>query len=298
VLPLGEALERLDNGTLPPDAAAITIDDGFHSVHAVARDVLREHGFPATLYLTSYYFEKATPIFQLAVDYICWKSSKAIADLSALGVPALADATALELTPENREWASKQIFTHGAILLDEDGRVDLSERLGECLGVDYAAIRDGRLLSLVSPGEARELEDAGIAIEMHTHRHQFPDSPLLAHAELQDNRAAVEPVIGRRMEHFCYPSGKWSQDHYPVLERDGVKSATTCITGLVRKGMNRLALPRILDDNRVSQIEFEAEMSGFTELIRRARGKAHIPVLGYPCIVEWVGAPSAILSGL
>lgn len=295
VLPLDEAIDGLNAGTLPPDPVTITIDDGFHSVHAVAREVLGEYGYPSTLYLTSYYFEKATPIFQLAVDYMCWKSRRRRADLSRLGIPALANATALDLTPDNRAWASAQIFAYAAAEFDEAGRVALSQNLAESLGVDYDHIRDSRLLSLVSRDEARQLEDAGMAIEMHTHRHRFPDNPGAARAELRDNRAAVEPVIGRRMKHFCYPSGKWSHTHRPVLENDAIKSATTCHAGLARKGANMLALPRILDDNRVSQIEFEAEVSGFTELLRRIRGKTQAPLVSPPSFVEWVGVAPEML---
>jgi peptidoglycan/xylan/chitin deacetylase (PgdA/CDA1 family) len=295
VLPLDDAVDRLSAGTLPRDPVTITIDDGFHSVHAVAREVLSKYRFPSTLYLTSYYFEKATPIFQLAVDYMCWKSPREAADLSGLGVPALAGAAALNLTAEKRTWASGEIFAYGANALDEDGRVALSQRLAERLDVDYDHIRDSRLLSLISPDEARQLEAAGMAIEMHTHRHQFPENPMAAAAELRDNRAVVEPVIGRRMTHFCYPSGKWAHTHRPVLEKDAIKSATTCHAGLARTGANMLALPRILDDNRVSQIEFEAEVSGFTDLLRRVRGKSQAPFLGPPSFVEWVGVAPEML---
>lgn len=295
VLPLGEAVDRLASGKLPRDPVTITIDDGFHSVHAVAREVLSRYAFPATLYLTSYYFEKATPIFQLAVDYMCWKSPKTEVDLSRLGVPALAEATALSLTPENRSAASAQIFAHGTANLDEAGRVALSQRLGEALGVDYARIRDRRLFSLISPDEARELEAAGMAIELHTHRHQFPECPVAAATELRDNRAAIEPVLGRPLAHFCYPSGEWHHTHRPVLEDAEIRSATTCQPGLARKGANMLALPRLLDDNRVSQIEFEAEVSGFTDLLRRFRGKTQAPWMSPPSYVEWVGVAPEML---
>lgn len=295
VLPLDEAIDRLSEGTLPPNAVTITIDDGFYSVHAVAREVLAKYGFPSTLYLTSYYFEKTTPIFQLVVDYMCWKSPKRTVDLSGLGVAALTRAAALDFTRDNREWASAEIFAHGALALDEAGRVALSRQLAEALDVDYDHIRDNRLLSLISPEEARELEASGMTIELHTHRHRFPDNAAAADDELRKNRAAVEPVIGRRMDHFCYPSGKWSHTHRPVLENAAIKSATTCHAGLARKGANLLALPRVLDDNRVSQIEFEAEVSGFTELLRRIRGKTQAPVLSPPSFVEWVGVAPEML---
>jgi len=274
VVTLDEALGRLRDGTLPRDCVTITIDDGFHSVHAVAREVLERHGFPSTLYLTSYYFEKGTPIFQLAVDYMCWKSKRKTVDLSKLGVPALASESALKLTPENRRWVSETVHAYGTEQLGEEGRVALSRRLAACLDVDYDRIARNRMLSLVTADELRELEASGMAIELHTHRHRFPEDPEEAVAELSDNRAAIEPVIDRRMAHFCYPSGKWSPVHQPVLAAGGVVSATTCESGLAHCGSNLLALPRILDDNRVSQVEFEAELTGFSELCRMALGRA------------------------
>ena len=48
-------------------------------------------------------------------------------------------------------------------------------------------------------------------------------------------------------------------------------TATTCVTGLVDEKSPLFAWPRILDSSRVSQIEFEAEVSGFNELLRMAR---------------------------
>ncbi len=274
VFPLDEALDRLRSGTLPPDSVTITIDDGFYSVHAVAREVLAKYSYPSTLYLTSYYFQKGKPIFQLAVDYICWKSEKQTVDLSGLGVPELAAATALDFTPAERRRVSEMVYAFGTEQPGEAQRVALSRRLAACLGVDYDRIADSRILSLLTSDELRELERSGMAIELHTHRHRFPEDPSAAAAEIEENRAAIEPVIGRSMTHFCYPSGIWSEAHEPILAGNGVKSATTCETGLVHAGSNLLALPRILDDNRVSQIEFEAEMSGFSDLVRLATGKA------------------------
>jgi peptidoglycan/xylan/chitin deacetylase (PgdA/CDA1 family) len=273
ILHLDEALERLRAGTLPANAIAVTIDDGFHSVHAVALEVLRAYRIPATLYLTSYYFQKGTPIFGLAVDYMFWKSNRSSVDLSGLGLPGFEDARALDFAPERRPAIAEKIIAHGNTTLDEPGRVALSRQLAARLGVDYQRIAESRILSQVSAEELTALRDAGVRIGLHTHRHRFPEDRDQAWRELEDNRQAVEPILGGRMVDFCYPSGDWSRAHWPVLRDNGVQSATTCESGLVYRDTAPFGLPRILDDNRVSQIELEAELSGFSELIRRVRGQ-------------------------
>jgi peptidoglycan/xylan/chitin deacetylase (PgdA/CDA1 family) len=55
VLPLDEAVARLDAGTLPDRAVALTFDDGYASVVEVAWPLLKERGLPATLYAVSGY---------------------------------------------------------------------------------------------------------------------------------------------------------------------------------------------------------------------------------------------------
>ncbi|HEU5038710.1 MAG TPA: polysaccharide deacetylase family protein [Nocardioides sp.] len=55
VLPLGEAVDRLQAGTLPDRAVCLTFDDGYASVVETAWPILRERGLPATLFVVSGY---------------------------------------------------------------------------------------------------------------------------------------------------------------------------------------------------------------------------------------------------
>lgn len=285
VLPLDEANDRRQQGTLPADSVTITIDDGFYSTHAIAAPILAQYGFASTLYLTSYYFQQGTPIFQLAVDYICWKSPLTEVDLSGLGVPALEAARGVPFDAAVREEVSDIVHAHGSAQLDEAGRVALSRRLAERLGVNYDRIAQRRMLSLVSADELRDLHANGMRIGLHTHRHRLPTDTAGALRELEENRAAVEPLIGERMTDFCYPSGFWSPHHRPALRAAGIATATTCESGLANAGHDPYLLPRILDDERISMIEFEAEVSGFCEILRKLGVRTH-----HNAVVIWHAA--------
>ena len=53
VLPLHEAVQRLQDGTLPSRAACITFDDGYADNEAVALPILQKHGVSATFFVAT-----------------------------------------------------------------------------------------------------------------------------------------------------------------------------------------------------------------------------------------------------
>jgi peptidoglycan/xylan/chitin deacetylase (PgdA/CDA1 family) len=69
VLPFDEAVDRLQDGTLPDAAVAITIDDGWLSTYTHMLPVLERYQLPATLYATTWYSGKDLPVINVAVEY-------------------------------------------------------------------------------------------------------------------------------------------------------------------------------------------------------------------------------------
>jgi len=196
-------------------------------------------------------------VFRLAVQYMFWKSP----------------SSPLPLAGEGQDDAMWSIIRHGETACDEAGRVQLAEELGRRLGVDYAEIRRSRILSLMTPDEFRRLPGFGLDVQLHTHRHRFPEEPACAAQEIADNRAFLQTVTDRPLVHFCYPSGEWSERSWRTLDEMGIESAVTCDRGLNDATTPRFALRRFLDGQNVSQIEFEAEVSGFLDLARRLLGR-------------------------
>jgi peptidoglycan/xylan/chitin deacetylase (PgdA/CDA1 family) len=271
VLPLEAACESLAASKLPHRAVAITIDDGFYSVFSSAWPVLREHSLPATVYVTSYYAAKKNPIFRLVIQYIFWKTTNRSLELSGTGLP-LPSIVPIS-TDTEKERVCWDIIRYGEEECDEFKRCDIMRELAKRAAVDFTPLYEKRLLSLMTAEEIRQLSRSGIDIQLHTHRHCLPEDEAIVKREITENREFLEPLSQNKLHHLCYPSGAWSPKHWPWLEALDVRTATTCDTGLNYSDTPPLGLKRFLDGENISHIEFEAELSGFSELLRLGRAK-------------------------
>ena len=266
VIDLNMALDLLDRGALPPKSVVITIDDGFYSTYSAAFPVLEKLDFPATVYITTYYAVKQGPVFGLAIQYMFWKTMKTVLDTS--GLEFLGKGPISIETDREKGDALQEIILFGETQCSEEERIELSMRVGEKLDIDYRAIAETRILSIMNMDEIGELARSGIDIELHTHRHDFRAEHDEAVREIADNRAVLEPVVGKRLEHFCYPGGRWSEEQWAWLTKLGIRSAATCDRGLNSPMTPKLGLKRFGDSEALSQIEFEAELFGFAEMFR------------------------------
>jgi len=269
VLRLGTALGLLERGELPPSATVITIDDGFSSTYSCAYPILKAASFPATIYVTTYYSAKERPVFRLAVQYMFWKGRRGILDMEGLSGP---DSRKVSTDRnEDRQARMWDVIHYGEESCNEEQRAALLDTLGVRLGVEHESILSRGIFHLVTLDEVAMMHRGGIDIQLHTHRHAFPCEEARAKREIRENREVLSSVISGPLEHFCYPSGIWSKEHWPWLTELGIKSAVTCEAGLNYADSPALALRRFIDGEDISQIEFEAELFGFAEALRRIR---------------------------
>ena len=260
VLPLGEAAKLLYAGRLPDNAVVITIDDGFYSTYGSAAPALRAHGFPATVYMTTYYALKGTPIYRLFVHYAFWATRSRHLQLSEVAQNLDGDVDLTEVAARDR--AIARLVEYGEVRGVEEQEA-IAERLGKALEVDYSAVKSKRSLSLMTPSEIRSLREYGIDVQLHTHRHRLPMHRETVLKEIADNRDALAALTTGSLDHLCYPSGEWSSALWPWLHEANIATATTCDYGLNDASTPPLALNRFLDGENVSLIEFEAGICGF-----------------------------------
>lgn len=269
VLPLDVAIERLYAGDLPDRAVAITFDDGTSDFARKAVPLLKEFDLPATLYLTTFYSEYQRPVFDLMCSYLLWKGRNETLDLKKLTGEDLRTA----LTDnEDREAALSQIHIFArARKLSADEKDNFAASLAAHLGVDYKALLEKRIMHNLTAEEVRQLARDGVDVQLHTHRHRTPKDRTLFLREIEDNRASIQEMTGQRASHFCYPSGAYDQMFLPWLQEAGVVSATTCEAGFASRSSNRLLLPRFLDNESLSNIEFESWLTGVSMALPRRR---------------------------
>jgi peptidoglycan/xylan/chitin deacetylase (PgdA/CDA1 family) len=273
VLPLEDALRRLQQGTLPKRAVALTFDDGMYNFYAQAFPLLVSHAFAATVYLSTFYCEFNRPVFTMAVSYALWKARESRLQLGEF-IPG---ERRYDLSDPDERAAVESIMERhaSAAKLDAAEKDALVERLAAALGVDWPEIVRRGIQRVMNPDEVAEVSRAGMSIELHTHRHRSPDDHRLFLREITDNRQRIESLTGKTATHFCYPSGQYRLHWSEWLREAGVVSATTCDPGLAAQETSPLLLPRFVDSEAVTNEEFSAWVSGVAQLLPRRTRYAH-----------------------
>src|SRR5579864_735796 len=139
ILPLGDGLQRLRAGTLPPRSVALTFDDGMYDFFRQAYPLLKHYGFPATVYQTTYYASAERPVFNLICSYMLWtRRGKVIADGETLGLQK-----PLDLRTESSRTAAVYELIQISEREHKSGleKEEIAAKLARLLKIDYDSLR-------------------------------------------------------------------------------------------------------------------------------------------------------------
>ena len=246
---------------LPPAAVVITIDDGWFSSYDGMLPALQRRGMPATLYCDTAQLAAGRPIAHVLARYLGRIANKTSPERLA----AKPDAMAAN--------AARKIATDLTRPYDE--RLAATRQLATALGLDIAPYLARRAFGYMTIDELNDAAMRGLEVELHTHRHTLGDmSRAVIEDEIGRNRDSLAAMLGRPVlsfQHFCYPSGVATADAAAVLASLNLTSSTTTEQGLAWPGQPLHLLPRLLDGENLSEIEFEAELSGFGDWLRRGK---------------------------
>ena len=273
VISLDEAVERLRAGAITSGETVITFDDGWAS-DLLVMPILEGYGFPACLYITTEHLGAGTEAFNVTLAQMVHRSQRDSISLRNLHPQIDGD---YKVAGDPAAATAKLVAAAGKIGSLQECQ-QLLGPLAEALGLDYAAFVAGGRFQFLSKEQIAALAGKGVSIQLHTHTHHLPSGTFDEMAnEIRKNRAAITALTGIEPIHFCYPSGEYSSSHPEWLARLGVVSATTCDSGFNDSRNSVFLLKRYLDSEYTSDIEFDAEITGVRELLRRMRSALLAP---------------------
>lgn len=256
---LADVLSWLDgNGSLPPNPALITFDDGYRDNLEQALPILRERELPAVLFVATENIDRNQPFFWDSAAYFFHHTDTAEADLPILG-PRVWGSSSSQVCAEWIEAAKRE---------PQDRRADVTEQLGQVLGVvmpDSASA--GELLSW---DEIREMAGQGFSMGSHTLSHailtELPASGALR--ELAESRRRLEDELDEPVRALAYPNGT-TLDFNPQIEglarETGYSAAFTLEPGPARSGevrSNPMAIRRVALYLSDEDHRFRAKLAG------------------------------------
>lgn len=240
VLPLDEAVARLQHGDLPSRALSITFDDGYADNHDVALPILQRHGLQAMFYIATGFLDGGRMFNDTVIEAVR-SSRQPVLDLAGLGLDGLA-------TLPLGDWDQRRAAVQAVLKAVKHRPIDERLRL-----VAAVADRAGGVLPdnlMMRSDQVRALHRAGMQIGAHTVSH-----PILAvldaaaaRQEIDRSRRALEALLDARVGHFAYPNGVPGRDFTPetagLVRELGFDSAVTTGWGAARRGTDPFQLPR------------------------------------------------------
>lgn len=237
VLPLHEAVQRLQNGTLPSRAASITFDDGYADNAEIALPILQKHGVSATFFIATGFINGGIMWNDVVIEWMR-RVPVDLLDLTEMDL----DKHVIHTLPQRREALHLLINTLKYLPFEiRKQKIDQLCSLGPVSLPDNLMMTDEQVLKLYR---------AGMGIGGHTVNH-----PILArltneavYSEIAENKETLEQIINAPVRLFAYPNGKPNQDYLPdhieIIKNLGFDAACTTAWGAAKNGSDLYQLPR------------------------------------------------------
>lgn len=227
VLPVEELVERMQRDALPPNAVAITFDDGYRDNLTHAAPILARHRLPATIFVaTGFTGTTEVPWYDRLAAGL--KTTRAGTWVAPWG------PTRLE-TRADRLSALDRALEHLKRVPDGERERTLDAAL-EVMGVTDS--RPGKN-AMLSWDDVLALVGLGFTVGAHTVSHPILSrlEPARARDEIQGSRAMIQAACGRAPRAFAYPNG--GPEDYTSAIVDLVRAAGFTCAVTTRFGVNR-----------------------------------------------------------
>ena len=237
VIPLDEAVTRLQQGALPARAACITFDDGYADNEQVALPLLRRFGLVATFFVATGFIDGGRMWNDTIIESVRLASGDTL------------DLTSLQLGIHPIETFTARRAAIDALIgqlkyLPATAREDAVNAIRACSG---ASIPERLMLA---EDQVRRLRAAGMVVGAHTVTH-----PILARTdestarrEISESKDRLQAILGEPITLFAYPNGKPVDDygaaHVAMVKSAGYAAAVSTAWGAASSASDLFQLPR------------------------------------------------------
>jgi peptidoglycan/xylan/chitin deacetylase (PgdA/CDA1 family) len=238
-----DALDGLK--TLPDNAVAITVDDGYRSFLLHGHPIFRRHRIPVTLYAVAGFSDGRLWLWPDRIEFGLQHTTRSSIRMK------LADGEPLELalrTPEQRVDAIRRL-TEALKVVSNDRRVAFLAGLGSLCGVDIPPSPPSGYEAM-SWVDLRAVASEGVEIGCHSDTHQILSrisNPLELESEIRGAKEKMEERLGFEVRHFSYPNGgavDVSEAAVRCVRDAGFASAVSTTCGLNTMGADKFWIRR------------------------------------------------------
>jgi peptidoglycan/xylan/chitin deacetylase (PgdA/CDA1 family) len=207
VIPPEEAASPRQHGSRP--AAAITFDDGYRDVYEQAFPVLARKGLPAAVFVVSEFVGSSRILAHDRLYMLCCRAFDAWTSVPE-ELARRAARFDIALPPGPRIASAAEPLALLRALITTLSRSDL-QGLCEVLEADLGPLECPDGLRPLTWDMVAEMSAAGITIGSHTRTHTLlsNEEPDTVRDETAGSRQQLESRIGRRVNTFAFPDGRF-----------------------------------------------------------------------------------------
>lgn len=230
--------------SLPDNAVAVTIDDGFRDfLHAAP--VFAEFGIRPTVFLVSGFLDGELWLWLDQVRYAYQHSQKALGNERERRAAARATNERLKNLPdEQRLHELKALFKELSVAIPPQPPAHEAPLTWD---------------------EVRRLSREGVEFGAHTHTHPILSrvTPDKLRFEIEHSRDRIAAELSQPVVHFCYPNGR-SQDIddsvVGITRAAGFQTGVTTLTGRNTISANPLLLDRLGIEPEAKLVDYLSDM--------------------------------------
>ncbi|MGQ0734891.1 MAG: polysaccharide deacetylase family protein [Acidobacteriota bacterium] len=276
---LSELIRCYRRGAAPPErSVAFTFDDGFANNHSVAFPILRRHGIPFTVFLTTGLIGQTGAL--LWTERV--KRAVYLCPGTEVTVPVLGGEIACDLkSAATRASAARLVL--GLLKREPPARRNEAIAAIESVcGRPAPGPDEVERYAFLTWADIREMATAGVEFGSHTVSH-----PILStldagtlDMELSASKQRIESELAAPCKTFAYPNGSWvdfGEREKHAAERAGYGAACSLNGRLNRPRTDLYELDRINIGRGLDDVSFEAETAGLLGAVRRVRHRVFEP---------------------